>query len=105
MTSVSDLTVERRRAPLGIDAVRPRFAWRLDGESSQSAYQLEVVDVWDSQRVASSQSTYVVYGGPPLESRRRYEWRVRVWTADGGASPWSAPSAFEMGLLAPDDWS
>jgi len=105
MTSVSDLTVERRRAPLGIDAVRPRFAWRLDGESSQSAYQLEVLDVWDSQRVASSQSTYVVYGGPPLESRRRYQWRVRAWTQDGGASDWSAPSAFEVGLLGPDDWS
>src|SRR4026209_274025 len=102
MTVVSDLTVERRRAPLGIDVVRPRFAWRLDGERPQAAYQVEVPGVWDSQRTASGQSTYVEYDGPPLESRRRYEWRVRVWTADGSASDWSTPASFEMGLLGAD---
>jgi alpha-L-rhamnosidase len=41
--------------------------------------------------------------GAPVPSRRRVEWRVRVWT-DRGATEWSRPSSFETGLLAPSDW-
>jgi alpha-L-rhamnosidase len=108
---ITDLTVERRRDPLGIDALRPRFAWRPARQ--QTAYQLQVVDtddprgsfdwsspMWDSGRRDTSDSTYVAYAGPPLMSRHRYEWRVRVWPDD----EWSAPATFEMGLLTPTDW-
>ncbi len=105
---VGDLTVERRTDPLGVDAVQPRFAWRVSGEGQsarQSAYQVQVTDVWDSGRRAGGDSTYVPYEGPALTSRGRYAWRVRIWDADDAASEWSAPGTFEMGLLEAADWS
>jgi alpha-L-rhamnosidase len=111
MTStVTKLTVERRNAPLGIDALHPRFAWQLT-EGRQSAYQLEVADalssrvVWDSGRRDGDNSAYVTYAGLPLQSRGRCAWRVRVWDGDGRTGEWSPPAEFEMGLLAPEDWS
>jgi alpha-L-rhamnosidase len=106
--SIEGLTVERRIDPLGIDARRPRFGWRLVGDGAaarQSAYQVQVIDGWDSGRHDGSTSTYVEYSGAPLESRRRLTWRARVWDANGEASEWSAPASFEMGLLEPTDWS
>jgi alpha-L-rhamnosidase len=109
MAQVIQLTVERHTDPIGIDAPRPRFAWRLS-EGSQTAYQLQVFDdtgatMWDSDRVAEPRSTYVAYAGAPLRSRGRYQWRARAWTADGAQTEWSAPATFEMGLLERSDWS
>jgi alpha-L-rhamnosidase len=109
MAYVTDLSVERRDNPLGIDVRHPRFSWRLSN-GGQSAYQLQVMDsadsmLWDTGRQGSPQSTYVAYGGAPLGSRGRYQWRVRAWTTDGDATDWSAPTGFEMGLLEPADWS
>ena len=57
-------------------------------------------DVWDSGRVESDQSVNVPYTGPAVESRRRYYWQVRVWDAQGQASPYSQASWWEMGLLS-----
>ena len=119
MVSIAGLNVERRTDPLGIDAPRPRFGWRLIGDGDgarQTAYQLQVVDTddartswsgptWDSGRVADSASTYVAYAGPPLVSRHRYAWRVRVWSSDGSEGEWSTPAVFEMGLLSTAEWS
>jgi alpha-L-rhamnosidase len=105
---VSSLTVDRRPAPIGIDTPAPRFSWRPSAD--QVAYQLQIgpsLDslVWDSGRVASSDSTYVPYAGPPLASRQRYAWRVAVWTSHAAEPEWSEPSSFEMGLLQRSDWS
>ncbi|HYY89912.1 MAG TPA: alpha-L-rhamnosidase N-terminal domain-containing protein, partial [Chloroflexota bacterium] len=111
---ITNLTVERRRDPLGIDAPRPRFSWRPD--TGQTAYHLQVLDTddpqaswsaptWDSGRRESADSTYIAYSGPALAARHRYAWRVRVWNAHDEESAWSEPAAFEMGLLSPDDWS
>ncbi|MBV9596486.1 MAG: family 78 glycoside hydrolase catalytic domain [Chloroflexi bacterium] len=110
MAVVSNLTVERRVAPLGIDIRQPRFAWQLS-EGPQTAYQVEVTDagdsrvVWDSGRCTAETSTYVAYAGSPLGSRGRYRWRVRAWDAAGNPSDSSERAEFEMGLLAPEDWS
>jgi alpha-L-rhamnosidase len=110
MVTVANLTVERRETPLGIDALRPRFAWRLS-DGRQTAYQIEVAEVsdsrpvWDSGRQDGAMSTYVTYAGPLLRSRGRYTWRVRAWDADSRPSEWSAPAEFEIGLLGPEDWS
>jgi alpha-L-rhamnosidase len=116
---VDDLTVERRKEPLGIDARRPRFAWRLLGDgpaAQQVGYQVQLLDggdpsaswstpTWDSGRIDSRDSTYVTYTGPALESRHRCSWRVRVRTGEGVETDWSAPGEFETGLLSADDWS
>src|SRR5947209_7002789 len=105
---VDGLSIERRNAPLGIDATQPRFSWRLSGEGEtarQTAFQVLVDGVWDSGQRERADSTYVNYEGPALVSRRRYSWRVRVWDGNGQASEWSPESNFEMGLLQPSDWS
>lgn len=104
--------------PLGIDARQPRFSWRLqhtERGQKQSAYQLLVAtrpelldqdkgDHWDTGKLASEESTQVVYAGKPLESGRTYFWKVRTWDRQGSASPYSRMAHFEMGLLTPQEW-
>ena len=60
---------------------------------------------WDSGKVDSDQSIQVEYAGPPLMSRQRCEWKVRVWDAEGKPSAWSEPAVWEMGLLDRSDWT
>ncbi len=108
-----DLRCEYLREPLGIDVLEPRLSWVLAGSrrgARQTAYRVEVVlegaqdrVVWDSGRVESSSSVHVEYGGEALLSRGRYRWTVTVWDEDGTAVT-GAPSWWEMGLLAPDEW-
>jgi alpha-L-rhamnosidase len=119
VTAVTGLRVEYQPRPLGLDVVAPRLSWRLEASGrgvTQSAWQIEVAAgaddlrrgrnlVWESGRVAGTQSLLVPYSGSKLRSETRYWWRVRVWDQDGRATPWSDPSWWEMGLLDPQDWS
>lgn len=109
--------VEYVHHPLGLDTPRPRLSWPLTSDRPghrQSAYRLRVAtdpgrlaepDVWDSGKATSGRSVLVPYAGPPLVSRTRYFWSVRVRDADGSASGWSAPSWWKTGLLEAADWS
>ncbi|MEN3284456.1 MAG: alpha-L-rhamnosidase [Solirubrobacteraceae bacterium] len=103
LSAPTHLRVEHLDEALGIMVPRPRLSWRLpDGAREQLAYQLRA-GTWDSGRVSSSASVLVPYGGPPLPSGARVDWMVKTWT-DLGASAWSAPGWWEMGLLEPADW-
>jgi len=110
MTSVPvDLRTNARRGPRGIGTARPEFAWVLPaGAGSQTAYQVQVAVgdgfaaetiVWDSGRVVSP----VPFGVRPAEeilvSCTSYAWRVRVWSGNAIPGEWSAPAAFETGVL------
>jgi alpha-L-rhamnosidase len=113
---VQNTSTEYASDPLGIDVDKPRFSWILGSSQRnqmQSAYQVKVAstasglenpDIWNSGKVVSDQSVLVPYSGPRLVSRARYYWSVRVWDAAGHPSAWSAPSWWEMGLLAKSDW-
>lgn len=104
--------------PLGVDVTLPRFSWVLEHFERgqlQSAHQVLVAnsqanldaergDQWNSGKVASKESTNVIYKGSDLQSGKAYYWKVRVWDKDEKMSPWSKVATFEMGLLNPDDW-
>ncbi|WP_169512976.1 family 78 glycoside hydrolase catalytic domain [Actinopolymorpha alba] len=113
------LTTDHLVNPLGMDAVVPRFGWRLvaSGENrAQSAYRIMVAstreraaalrpDVWDSGRVNSAEQTARGYAGPQLTSRTRYFWTVRVWDEAGMQGPLSEVAWFETALLSQDEWT
>jgi alpha-L-rhamnosidase len=109
----TDLQCEYLKDPIGIDTPKPRFFWvprHTERSAAQTAYQIDVKregdldPVWDSGKVASAESTQVVYAGPPLQSATGYGWRVRYWDQAGRSSPYSPVAIFDMGLLSASDW-
>jgi alpha-L-rhamnosidase len=115
---VGSLTCEYLTNPEGIAEPQPRLGWI--GESGergqkQTAFRVLVAssaeklakdtgDLWDSGKVASSQSIHVNYVGAALKSRQECFWKVCVWDKDGKRSGWSQPARWSMGLLQPTDW-
>ena len=111
------LQVEMLPNPTGIDAQQPRFSWVIACEANevkQTGYHILVAsslenlhagigDLWDSGEVASDSSAYITYMGQPLESRQQVYWKAKVQT-NRGASSWSEPNTWSMGLLLPTDW-
>ena len=118
---------------LGLGDPSPILSWRMKATPSsnshpckrsgpevacpadeQTAYQIQAANsvsglnagslIWDSGKVAGDAQSGVPYAGDELSSREQVVWRVRVWDADGAPSAWSAPGAWEMGLLAQSDW-
>lgn len=104
--------------PLGIDVRAPRLSWIVEATArgqQQTAYQVLVAgdrdaltgdrgDLWDSGRVASGETSAIVYAGKPLRSHQPCYWKVRVWDKDAKPSAWSRPALWTMGLLDPSDW-
>ncbi|MBP1358196.1 MAG: alpha-L-rhamnosidase N-terminal domain-containing protein [Sulfolobus sp.] len=113
-----DLRCEYVVNPLGIDNPNPRFSFiPIHTERGQSitAYQIMVAtdpkllleqkpDMWDSGKVNSTDPFNITYNGKPLESCKRYYWRVRWWDSKGNVSPWSDIAYFETGFLNKSDW-
>jgi len=115
---VQGLRCEYRINPLGIDSSAPRLSWVLESSlrgQSQTAYRILAsssaeslargnADLWDSGKVASSNSLHVIYRGSPLRSGQRVYWKVRVWDVSGRPSGDSPIAWWEMSLLQPSDW-
>jgi hypothetical protein len=103
--TVRTLRCEYLSDPSGIDVERPRLSWSLVPAANlggQTAYRILVAstpailqsdrgDLWDSGRVASTQTTWLEYTGQKLASGQRVHWKVRAWNDAAEASPWSAP--------------
>jgi len=116
---VTGLQVDCLDRPLGLESEAPRLSWRLESDrpgARQAAYRVRVAsdprtlaavgaDIWDSGRIESDQSFDVAYAGRLLVSRQRCWWSVEVWDDTGAVTSPAEPSWWEMGLLAPSDWS
>lgn len=110
------LLVDLLSEPLGIESDTPGFSWivnDLTQNEYQVAYQILVAssldvlntdeaDVWDSGKVASSESSNVVYGGQKLEPRSVYYWKVRTWNSKQQVSPYSEPQMFTTAIK--EEW-
>ncbi|SFH24496.1 glycoside hydrolase family 78 protein [Pedobacter insulae] len=115
--TLQNTTCEMLTNPMGIDAVKPRFAWQIvsnERNVMQTAYQVIVAstveklnanegDLWDSGKTNSQESIHIRYNGKALKSRMRCFWKVKNWTTVGESS-WSANNSFAMGLLYYKDW-
>jgi alpha-L-rhamnosidase len=116
--NLQKLTVENLTNPIGLDTQQPRFAWQLVSNKrncKQTAYEIMVGDskeslskgknlVWNSGKINSNQSVYVLYEGSPLQSGKKYYWQVRVWDNDNRVFSWSLPAFWQMGLLKTSGW-
>lgn len=116
---VDDLICEYKINPASVDVVNPRLSWKLISRKRnvrQTGYEIRVGTnapalikgrnlVWSTGKVVSDQSVHIYYGGPPLSSRQKVYWQVRVWNNKNEVSPWSMINSWKMGLLKPEDWS
>ena len=117
--SVKNLRCEYLVNPLGLDAASPRLSWIVTADrraEKQTAYRILVAstpellkagtgDLWDSGKVAAEETAQIEYAGKPLVSRERCFWKVQAWDRDGEAGDWSDAATWEMGFLAPTDWT
>jgi alpha-L-rhamnosidase len=110
-----NLRCEYLTNPLGIDMQKPRFSWipeHAGRGQKQSAYQIVIStspepqegDIWDSDKVVSSQTAQIEFSGNDLESNRSYYWKVRYWDAEDTPSPYSPISRFDTSIFESEEW-
>ena len=80
-------------------------AYRILAASSEAVLVRNEGDLWDTGKTRSTSNYLVFYKGEkPLQSGQQVFWKVQVWDEKDGATPWSAPAHFTMGLLGAGDW-
>ncbi|WP_457947751.1 family 78 glycoside hydrolase catalytic domain [Pseudarthrobacter sp. alpha12b] len=109
MTAPTRLRAEHLSEAMGLTIREPRLSWTPPAETTgQTAYRITASNGWDTGRQESAACGGIPYSGPALDSRSRFEWRVRTWNADAHgaetASDWSQPMPVELGLLHAGDW-
>ena len=96
----------------------PVFSWKINAEPdgfAQQACQViisndrDIIDVsgeniWDSQKLETSNSIQIRYDGPALENGKEYFARVRVWDQNDVPSAWSEGVRFIVPMEYPGDW-
>jgi hypothetical protein len=114
---IDHLSCDYLTNPIGVDK-SPIFGWKIQSTHNnvdQSAYQILVADekvlltqdaanVWNSGKVNSHRSIMISYEGSPLQSGKKYFWKVKVWDQNNQESEWSSIAHWQMGLLSAADW-
>jgi len=117
--TLEKLKCEYQETPMGLEVLNPRLSWQMKAANrgaKQTAYQIIVADneadlkkdngnVWNSGMVKSEHSIKIDYLGKPLESRKRYFWKVKIWNEKNKPTAYSEPTWWEMALLKKEDWS
>lgn len=112
MVIISHLRTCHLENPIGIDEKTPAFSWQMKGSRrglSQSAYRITVAAssndlshgnfLWDSGKVAVSESVGIPYAGSSLLPMSRYFWQVTVWDEKDRAFSSTEEAFFETGLM------
>ncbi|KAJ4210745.1 hypothetical protein NW759_013049 [Fusarium solani] len=110
--SISRLTFEHHRDPLGIGECRPRISWRFHGTGvnwQQSSYDIQLhrdsSPTLRTFHVVSSNSLYLPWPDSPLHTAESAQVRVRAHGQPGQVSTeWSRWTSVEAGLLSAGDW-
>lgn len=111
--SISALSFEHHRQPLGIAEATPRVSWRFEGDAvdwEQSGYDLEITRGLDGvpklyNTADSSESVLVPWPDDALSTAESAKVRVRSHGKEGQISTdWSDYYTVETGLLSPEDW-
>lgn len=96
MVNLTDLTVDYKKNPLGLENKKIRFAWKLSSDLEnvfQQNYTIKVAtsenlldtpDVWHSGTVESDRSENVVYTGTELSPATKYWVKVIATVASNG---------------------
>lgn len=115
---VTHLTIEGRKAPMGLDVESPRFGWQIMADRKnvmQKSYHIIVAstleklnrndgDVWNSGVVNSDASQWIpLTPSSLLQAGHSYYWKVKI-TTNKGKSEWSQPATWSTGLLKPSNW-
>src|SRR5579872_1737551 len=104
--------------PIGLGETAPLLSWQLEADRNgarQTAYEIRTAEnrldlgkgqrlLWDTGKVASSETAQIAYRGAELRSFARCVWQVRCWDEQNRAGPWSASASWEMGILGQDQW-
>jgi alpha-L-rhamnosidase len=116
------LTCEYLANPSGLDVKQPRFSWKLQAADEaahgqrQTAYRILVAgsrqqldshrgDMWDSGWVPSDAMQLIKYNGKPLQSDRRYFWKVSVKDERGNESGLGEVAEWSTGLFTRQEWT
>lgn len=114
--SITNLRVEHRSNPIGIDVEAPRFSWMMNSAErgqKQTAYQIlaatmpeklaeDTADLWNSGKVESNESVAIAYMGKTLQPMTRYYWTIIVWDKNGHMVKAKEEAYFETGLRSTD---
>lgn len=116
--SVTSLKTEGMVNPVGIDARKPRFSWKIEASiernviqkswqilvaSSRESLEKNEADILNSGKIVSDAQLWVPFSGKSIKSNREYFWKVKVWT-NKGESEWSKTNFWSMGLLEEAEW-
>ena len=86
------MLVEYAENPVNIDEQNPRFSWIINSterNQNQSAFRIfvatdknlltsEKADIWDSDKISSSETIQHELEKPALKSNQKYFWKVMV---------------------------
>ena len=115
-TTITNLEVDKLISPIGLDNKNPDFSWIINSEDfnvSQTHYQIFVATdeifsknslVWDSGKIRSDESVYVMYKGKELSYDTKYFWTVKVWTNQSKRFYQSKIMNWKTGLMNADNW-
>ena len=116
---LENLKCEYQINPRGVEKNQPFLSWEIKSfekrNVTQSSFRIVLVEsdkiplkksifFWDSGVIYSSKSVNVKYSGKPLQSAKKYYWRVQVRDTKGGKSEFSEWASFETGILNEEDW-